>query len=50
MWVSVRVGHLDRSVVRPMGSFYPVLGLVLTGLGFHFLFFVDWTSLFLILC
>ena len=37
MWVSVRVGHFDRSVVRPMGLFYPVPGLVFTGPGFPFL-------------
>ena len=36
MGVSVRVGYFYRSVVRPMGLFYPVPGLVLTGLGFAF--------------
>ena len=36
MWVSVRVGHFDRSVVRPVGLFYLVPGLMLTGLGFAF--------------
>ena len=36
MWVSIRVGHFDRSVVRPMDLFYPVPGLVLSGLGCTF--------------
>ena len=32
MWVSIREGHFDRSVVRPVELFYPVPRLVLTGL------------------
>ena len=30
MWVSVRVGHFDRSAVRLVGLCYPVPGFVLT--------------------
>ena len=36
MWVSVRVGHFDRSVVRPVGLLYLVPGIVLTSLGLAF--------------